>query len=200
MSRPPYLCLIAGLLLAAPAFSQWRTANVDGIVESGEYGNTANGTNQIGTNTSQTWYMTWDSTNLYVGITNANLSEAAVIYIGAGGSGTTTGENYDGTSFSSLPFQAQFVTYFKDGYNEYRKSSGGAWSGPTSNAETYASNSSSGPNTREIAIPWSAVTGGGIPSQFNFFGYLTSSGGYVYGQVPNDNTGAFIGTGAQYTQ
>ncbi|HEX3685445.1 MAG TPA: alpha-amylase family glycosyl hydrolase [Bryobacteraceae bacterium] len=201
MSRTHSACLIASLLLAAmPAFSQWKTANVDGIIESGEYGNTANGTNQIGTNTSQTWYMTWDATNLYVGITNANLSEAAVIYIGTGGSGTTTGENYDGTGFSSLPFAAQFVTYFKDGYNEYRTSSGGAWSGPTSNAETYASNSSSGPNTREIAIPWSAVTGGGIPSQFNFFGYLTSSGGYVYGEVPNDNTGGTIGTSAQYTQ
>src|SRR6201996_6970793 len=202
MSRTRSAHLIFCLLLsgALPAFSQWRTANVDGIIESGEYGNTANGTNQIGTNTSQTWYMTWDATNLYVGITNANLSEGAVIYIGTGGSGTTTGENYDGTGFASLPFPAQFVTYFKDGYNEYRTSSGGGWSGGTANAETYASNSNSGPNTREIAIPWSAVTGGGIPSQFNFFGYLTSSGGYVYGQVPNDNPQATIGTSATYTQ
>ncbi len=202
MSRTYSARLICCLLLAGavPAFSQWKTANVDGTIESGEYGNTSNGTNQISTNTSQTWYMTWDATNLYVGITNANLSEAAIIYIGTGGSGTTTGENYDGTGFSSLPFAAQFVTYFKDGYNEYRTSSGGAWSGPTANAETYASNSNSGPNTREIAIPWSAVTGGGIPSQFNFFGYLTSSGGYVYGQVPNDNPGATIGTSATYTQ
>ena len=192
-----FVLLAAG---AVPAFSQWGTATVDGTIQSGEYGNTANATNQIGTNTAQTWYMTWDSTNLYVGITNANLSEAAIIYIGTGGSGTTTGVNYDGTDFSSLPFAAQFVTYFKDGYNEYRTSSGGSWSNATANAETYASNANSGPNTRQIAIPWSAVTGGGIPSQFNFFGYVTSSGGYVYGQVPNDNPGATIGTSAQYTQ
>ena len=200
--KTPYVCLIGAAMLACalPAAAQWRTATVDGTIASGEYGNTANGTNQIGTNTSQTWYMTWDATNLYVGITNANLSEAAVIYIGTGGSGTTAGVNYDGTSFSSLPFAAQFVTYFKNGYNEYRTSSGGSWSGANSNQETYASNASSGPNTREIAIPWHAVTGGGIPSQFNFFGYLTSSGGYVYGQVPNDNPGATIGTSAQYTQ
>ena len=103
------------LALAAPSYAQWRTAKVDGIIESGEYGNAANGTNQIGTNTAQTWYMTWDSANLYVGITNANLSEPAVIYIGAGAGGTTTGFNYNGTSFSSLPFGARFVTFFKDG-------------------------------------------------------------------------------------
>src|SRR5581483_11443949 len=199
--KTPLFFVIAAAFVASihPSFAQWRTANVDGLIGSGEYGNTANATNQIGTNTSQTWYMTWDATNLYVGITTANLSEGAVIYIGTGGSGTTTGENYDGTSFSSLPFAAQFFTYFKDGYNEYRTSSGGAWSSPTSNAETYASNASGG-NTREIAIPWSAVTSGGIPAQFNFFGYLTSSGGYVYGQVPNDNPGQTIGTSAQYTQ
>ena len=184
--------------LTQPVFSQWKTPVIDGIIENGEYGNTQNGTNQIGTNTQQTWYMTWDSTNLYVGITNANLSEGAVIYIGTGASGTTTGTNYDNTDFSSLPFRASFVTYYKDGYREYRTSNGGAWSNPTTNYGAYASNSST--NTREVAIPWNAVTGGGLPPAFNFFGYLTSSGGYVYGQVPNDNPGGNIGTSAQYTQ
>jgi hypothetical protein len=46
--RTKCVCFVATFLLAAPAFSQWNTANVDGIIESGEYGNTANGTNQIG--------------------------------------------------------------------------------------------------------------------------------------------------------
>lgn len=193
-----FLICIVLIAFAQPAFSQWNTANVDGIIERDEYGNTTNGTNQIGTNTAQTWYMTWDATNLYVGITNASLSEAAVIYIGTGGSGTKTGNYYDGTNFSSLPFPAQYVTYFKDGYNEYRTSSGGPWSSPTANSEVYASNSSSR-NTREIAIPWSAITGGALPSSFLFFGYLTSSQGYVYGQVPNDNVGTNIGTSMQYT-
>ncbi|MGH9584476.1 MAG: glycoside hydrolase family 13 protein, partial [Bryobacteraceae bacterium] len=140
-----------------------------------------------------------DNTNLYVGITNANLSQGAVIYIGAGANGATMGENYDGTDFSSLPFPAQFVTYVKDGYREYRTSNGGSWSSPTANYGAYASNANNG-NTREVAIPWSAVTGAGLPAQFNFFGYLTSSGGYVYGQVPNDNLGQVIGTSAAYTQ
>ena len=193
-----------------PLHAQWATPNIDGTIEPGEYGNTTNGTNQIGTGSGQTWYMTWDATNLYVGITNANLSEAAVIYIdanplnppngGTNANGSLSGFNYDGTDFASLPFRAQFVTYFKDGYNEYRNSNGsGGWGNQTSNYGSYASNSMNG-NTREFAMPWAAITGGGIPSSFLFFGYLTSSGGYVYGQVPNDNGGANIGTSATYTQ
>ena len=121
-----------------PLHAQFATPVIDGVIEPGEYGNTTNGTNQIATNTAQTWYMTWDATNLYVGITNANLSEAAVIYIdanplnppagGTNANGSLAGFNYDGTDFASLPFRAQFVTYFKDGYNEYRNSNGsGGW-------------------------------------------------------------------------
>lgn len=191
--------MLAALLgLAGPVRSQWNTPVIDGLIGSGEYGNTANGANQLGTNTSQTWYMTWDATNLYVGIMNANLSEAAIVYIGAGGSGTMTGQTYDGTGFVSLPFPAQCVTYFKDGYTEYRTFNSGAWGNATANTLNYASNSAT--STREIAIPWSAITGRAIPVSFNFFGYLTSSGGYVFGQVPNDNAGGNIGTSAQYTQ
>ena len=142
----------AAIFLAACSISlkaQFNTPAVDGIIEPGEYGNTQNGTNQIGTNTSQTWYMTWDATNLYVGITNANLSEAAVIYIdanpvnppngGTNANGNLTGFNYDGEEIATLPFRAQFVTYFKDGYNEYRNSDGnGNWTNPVSNYGTYA--------------------------------------------------------------
>ena len=194
-----FILITAVIIFAVilPASAQWATPTVDGSIATGEYG-TSNSLSNAG-NTGQTWYMTWDSTNLYVGIVNANLSEGAVIYIGTGTSGATSGNNYDGTSFSSLPFPAQFVTYFKDGYREYRTFSGGAWSAPTANYGAYASNGSN-QNTRELAIPWSAITGSGIPSSFNFFGYLTSSGGYVYGQAPSDNPGTFIGTSATYTQ
>ncbi len=198
--------LLACLLLCGPAQGQWATPGIDGTIGAGEYGSN-NQLNNAG-NTGQTWYMTWDATNLYVGITNANLSEGAVIYIepnppspvtgGTNADGNLTGFNYDGASFSSLPFRARFVTYFKDGYREYRNSDGGGnWSGPTSFYGSYASN---GSGVREVAIPWSGITGGGIPSSFVFFGYLTSPGGYVYGNAPSDNPGAFIGTSATYTQ
>jgi glycosidase len=188
-----FIVLLCGAIF--PLDAQWSTPTVDGAIEAGEYGSA----NSVGTSTQQTWYMTWDSQNLYIGITNANLAEGAVLYIGTGGSGTSAGQNYDGTDFASLPFPAQFVTYFKDGYREYRTSNGGAWSSPTANFGAYASNASNG-NTRELAIPWAAVTGGGLPEAFDFFGYLTSSGGYVYGQIPNDNPGQVIGTSATYTQ
>ncbi len=209
------LAFLLTLLAAAPAWGQWTTPIIDGSIGSGEYGSN-NSLNNAG-NTGQTWYMTWDANNLYVGIVNANLSEAAVIYVTgnpqnpvtccSNADGNLTGLNYDGTDFSSLPFRAKFVTYLKgdtvnniDVYREYRNSDGsGNWTSATAYYGSYASNPAN-TNTREVAIPWTAINSGGIPSSFVFFGYLTSSGGYVYGQAPSDNPGAFIGTSATYTQ
>ena len=206
------LAFVLTVLVAAvtPVRAQWATPTIDGNIAPGEYG-TNNSLANAG-NTSQTWYMTWDASNLYVGIVNANLAEGAVIYLTgnpqnpptccSNTDGNLTGFNYDNTDFAALPFRAKFVTYVKNGYREYRNSDGnGGWTAPTSNYGQYADNSSNG-NTREVAIPWSASTGGaGIPSSFVFFGYLTSSGGYIYGQVPTDNSiGAFAGTSASATQ
>jgi glycosidase len=195
------------LFLCGSAQGQWTTPTIDGSIGSGEYG-LNNQLNNAG-NTGQAWYMTWDATNLYVGITNANLAEGGVLYVepnppspvtgGTNANGSLVGFNYDGADFSSLPFRAQFVTYFKDGYREYRRSDGlGGWSSQTANYGSFAESGTG--NVREVAIPWAAITGGTIPSSFVFFGYLTSSGGYVYGQAPSDNAGAFIGTSATYTQ
>jgi len=201
------IAIFAGV--SVPASAQWNTPTIDGAIATGEYG--TNNSLQNAGNTGQTWYMTWDASNLYVGIVNANLAEGAVIYVTgnpqnpptccSNSDGNLTGFNYDGTDFSSLPFRAKFVTYFKDGYREYRNFDGsGNWGTQTANYGAYASNSSN-LNTREVAIPWNAITGGaGIPSSFVFFGYLTSSSGYVYGQAPSDNPGTFIGTSATYTQ
>jgi glycosidase len=201
--------LVVLCVAVAPLSAQWNTPTIDGFIAPGEYGSN-NSLSNAG-NTGQTWYMTWDSANLYVGIVNANLSEGAVIYVSgnpqspptccSNADGNLTGFNYDGTDFSSLPFRAKFVTYVKDGYREYRNFDGnGNWGSQTANYGAYASNSSNA-NTREVAIPWSAITGGGIPSSFVFFGYLTSSGGYIYGQVPTDNNiSGFVGTSASATQ
>ena len=191
-----------------PVCAQWATPTIDGAITPGEYG--ANNSLANAGNTGQTWSMTWDQNNLYVGIVNANLSEGAVIYVTGNpqtpatccgnADGNLTGFNYDNANFSSLPFRAKFVTYFKNGYREYRASDGlGGWTPPTSYYGSYADNSSN-TNTREVAIPWAAITGGGIPSSFVFFGYLVSGGGYIYGQAPTDNPGAFVGTSATATQ
>ncbi len=198
------------IVSVAPVSAQWATPTIDGSIAPGEYGSNNELDNAGGT--GQTWYMTWDANNLYVGIVNANLSEGAVIYVAgnpqnpptccSNADGNLTGFNYDGSDITSLPFRAKFVTYVKNGYREYRNSDGsGGWTGPTSNYGQYADNPSSGPNTREVAIPWSAITsGGGLPSSFVFFGYLTSSGGYIYGQAPTDNNigGVGHGTATQY--
>jgi len=132
--RTPLLSLIriaTVIVLTLPASAQWNTPAIDGSIGTGEY--STNNSLQNAGNTGQTWYTTWDATNLYLAVVNTNLAEGAVVYVGTGGSGSTAGNAYDGTNFSSLPFPAQFVTYFKDGYREYRTSNGGGWSGPTAN-------------------------------------------------------------------
>jgi glycosidase len=193
--------LLALALAVSPAVAQFATPAIDGAIGANEYGTN----NSVSTATAQTWYMTWDDTNLYVAVTNANLAEGAVVYIGTrqispprGGTnaeGNLSGFTYDGTGFSALPFRANFVTYFKDGYREYRTSDGaGGWSGATANYGAYASGAG---NVRELAIPWAAT--GARPASFLFFVYLTSSGGYVYGQAPGENAGAFIGTSAAWS-
>lgn len=202
------LVLVVVSVASAPVWAQWATPAIDGSIAPGEYGND-NSLSNAG-NTGQTWNMTWDATNLYIGIENANLSEGAVIYVTANPQnpptccsntdGNLTGFPYDNTDFSSLPFRAKFVTYVKDGYREYRNFDGtGFWGVATPFFGSYASNS--GNLTREVAIPWSGITGGGgIPSSFVFFGYLTSGGGFVFGQVPTDNNiSGFIGTSATAT-
>ncbi len=171
------LLLTLSLLACSPAWGQWATPTIDGSIGAGEYG--SNNSLANAGDTGQTWYMTWDATNLYVGIVNANLSEAAVIYITGNpqnpatccsdADGNLTGFSYDGTSFASLPFRAKFVTYVKTDYREYRNSDGvGGWTGATSYYGSYADNSGN-TNTREVAIPWTAINAAGIPSSFVFF-------------------------------
>jgi hypothetical protein len=198
VSKIQYVLRSAALLLGVAAAGTASAVTVDGTIGSNEYGPN----NSIGTSTTQTWYMAWDTSNLYVGISNANTGEGAVLYLdshptnpptgGTNASGNLNGFNsYDGTS-GTLPFRSNFVTYFKDGYQEFRAPDGsGGWSNPTNNFSTpaYGNYASTSGSNREIAIPWADVTGSGIPKSFLFFGYLTSSTSYIYGQIPQDNPG-----------
>jgi hypothetical protein len=177
---------------------------VDGVISAGEYGVQTDGQNQQTTDAGTTWTMTWTDAGLYVGIATANLNEAAVLYVGPGAvaasagsasDGTPSGYQYDNTKVTSLPFRAGFVAYFKSGYHEYRIWDGvSAWGAAYTSGVSYAESG----NVREIAIPWTDISAAGRPASFAWAGYVTSSGGYVYGQMPPDDPGASIGLTATF--
>ena len=73
------LLVIVSLAASTCLWAQWATPTIDGSIGNGEYG-TNNQLNNAG-NTGQTWYMTWDANNLYVGIVNANIFEGRVLYV-----------------------------------------------------------------------------------------------------------------------
>ena len=147
------LALIVTVLMVAAASvsAQFATPTIDGFIAPGEYGSN-NSLSNAG-NTGQTWYMTWDSNYLYVGIVNANIYEGGVLYIKpnpqnplsccSNADGNLSGFNYDNEQFTTLPFRASFVTYFKNGYREFRTADGfGNWSGATAHYGQYADNQS----------------------------------------------------------
>jgi len=110
MRSTPLLSLIriaTVIVLTLPASAQWNTTAIDGSIGTGEYG-TNNSLRNAG-NTGQTWYMTWDATNLYLAVVNANLAEGAVVYVGTGGSGSTTRtrgrQRFPGSPSPAVEFQ-----------------------------------------------------------------------------------------------
>lgn len=203
-----FLLTVLMLLRSAPANALFTTPVVDGVINAGEYGSHVDGQNQQSSG-GTIWYMTWDNTNLYVGISGAAIGDGAVVYIDKnpiapinGGNstyGTLVGQAYDGTNLAALQFRADFIAYFKTNSQEYRTASGDNWS----NAVHFGKDAykDDGPSqVREISIPWSSITGSGRPASFAWFGYVTSSSGSVYGQVPVENLNGNIGTAARYTR
>lgn len=171
--------------------SVWETPTCDGVVSAAEYGGSQN---QYTTAGGQTWSMTWDGSNLYVAIESAKVGEAAVMYLGVASSTITTGQTYDSTNYASLTFDPSAVFYAKDTYNEVRLASGSSWGAATSSALTFCGTGT----TRELVVPWSALGLKSIASDFRWVGYVTSSTGYVYGQLPETLPGGFIGTSATF--
>lgn len=168
------------------------TPTCDGVVSAAEYG----GAFHVTTSGSQTWYVGWDATNLYIGLDNATLTEAAILYVGYSGSGLMTAQVYDGTG-GSLPFAADGVVYAKSGYQESRIGSidaGTSWgTADTTSVQFCASGS-----TRELVIPWTALHASSVPWPFDFLAYATSGSGFVYGQIPTTNPSGNIGTSATF--
>jgi hypothetical protein len=184
------------------ANAQFTTPTIDGSIGVNEYGTHTNGQNQS-TNGSVVWYMTWDNTNLYIAISGANVTEGAVVYlnkdtrtnspiqrVGTPTEGTLVGQAYDGVSYAQLQFSADIVLYFKDGYREFRTADGSnGWSTATTGFGSYASSGS----VREVSIPWTSINASGRPDEFHWMGFVTSSGGFVYGELPEANSSGNIG-------
>jgi len=177
---------------AADGGSMWNSPTCDGTISAGEYGGASNQT----TSGTQTWYMTWDATYLYVGLTVADVTQPTVIYVGFSGGGVQNGQTYDGTG-GTLSFLADGVVYAKHGYNEVRTpdADAGTWPNQTTSAITFCDD---GQTTREEKIPWSALGSTSIPSAFRFIGYAIGSNAFVYGQIPTSNPGGTIGTSANF--
>jgi trimeric autotransporter adhesin len=178
--------------------AQFATPNPDGTVNANEYGNHTNGVNRQ-VSGGQNWYMTWDNTNLYIAVEAANNAEALVLYLdanpqldprgGTDANGNLTGQAYDNTNFSGLPFRADLVLYVKNGYSERRTANGtGGWSTATTPGVTAGFNAAN----REFSLPWSSV--GGRPAAFNWFGYITSASGFIFGEMPAANPSGSLGT------
>ncbi|MEJ7708692.1 MAG: hypothetical protein WKF84_02270 [Pyrinomonadaceae bacterium] len=206
MLRPISLMLLL-LLCRFSVDAQIAAPKIDGIVSPAEYGSLREGENTKISGGAQ-WFMTWDNTHLYIAITGSNPAHAAVIYMdfdtpaanqrALKSQGTSVGYLFEISAVKQLPFNADFVAYFKNDRREYRKASPRrnslpAWGVPVKNFGAYAFAIGT---TREISIPWAAITGGVRPAAFNFFGYLVMTDGFVYGQVPAENARGRISTTA----
>lgn len=172
--------------------SVWKSPTCDGTISANEYGSASN---QYTTAGGQVWYQTWDATNLYVALTNANVAEATVFYVGYTGNGLMSGQTYDSTAPGSLIFKADAVIYAKDGYNEARRVVNSAWGAATASVITFCKG---GGTTRELVIPWAALGTNVIPASFRWAGYNTSAGGFVYAQMPETNPAGNIGTNTAF--
>ena len=167
--------------------SSFVAPTCDGVIGPNEYGGVGN---QAASSSGQTWLMTWDSTNLYVAIEGANINEGSILYLTPPGAGTTTGELYDSTKVTTLPFSAQLAVYAHDGYTEARLPSGTGWGAPNTTAVRLCDNATM--QVREEVIPWSLLLG--MPASFGWTGYLAANGntnpnGFIYGQMPTTNPG-----------
>jgi len=185
--------------------AQFNTPTVDGTITAGEYGTHTNGVNQQ-TQGAQVWYMTWDNTNLYVGVSNANTAEGTVMYFdtdvlapinsGVNANGTLIGQAYDNTNFANLPFRADLVLYVNNGYREFRtRNLTNGWTTATTAFGTYAE---TGGNVREFSIPWSSFPIGSRPAGFAWFGYVTSTAGNAYTTMPIANPTGTTGLTARW--
>jgi hypothetical protein len=121
------------VLLSQSSYAQWTTPTIDAVNDG--VGNYPNNYTSGATN----WALTWNNTDLFVCINNANQSEPVSIYLdvdpivpvngGANANGTLVGLNYDGyTTRPNLPFRADICIYAHNGYREiFRRDGANGW-------------------------------------------------------------------------
>ncbi len=179
------------ILLPGLASAQYigTAPNRNGTIVGGEYGTHSDGANQ-NTNGGNITFITWDATNLYIAVSGPSAANAPMVFYldkdpqvpvnsGTNSNGNLTGQSYDNTQHTVLPFRADLVMYVKSGYREYRTANGsGGWSGATTAFGSYGSAST----VQEFNIAWSAI--GGIPASFNFFCYNVLNGSSIQGLQP----------------
>ncbi len=128
--------LIVGLAAMAwggEGYGQFTTSTIDATFDgAGIYPNNL-------TSGTTTWYLTWNNTDLFVFIQNANETEPVSIFLdvdpvvpvngGTNTDGTLNGLNYDGyTTAPNLPFRADILIYAHNGYREiFRRNGSGGW-------------------------------------------------------------------------
>ena len=110
-----------------------------------------------------TFYITWDATNLYIGLEDVNVDTNGVffVYFDTVAGGTTTGQNWNGTH--TLPFAADYaIAADADGNIGWLNESGGTWNWTNYPYGKYVGWTDV-PNS-ELEVPWSAM---GSPTQMS---------------------------------
>ena len=164
-------------LVTLPMFGQYQTPTVDGVIESGEYAHH-----------SGNWYLTWDATWLYIGVTGNAAGSAESVYLDidplstpAGGSdtnGSLTGraDSADGpvtALTATLPFRADARMVFSQAGGEYRLRDGaGGWGSDDNNPGNFVPIRDETTGDFEAKIRWGVLPGlSGVPSSFAWLAY-----------------------------
>lgn len=159
----------------------------------------------IGGTSGTTWYFTWDSTNLYIGLTagdvdDNNANKWLIVYIDSdpqqvptAGTGTQTGILYN-TQQPGLPFTANYHFRWRSNNSftsleQYTGSWGNVtWGGSAFQSGTYF----------EASIPWSSL---GNPDQIHLVGCMINEqpfNEYTYFMVPNTNVEGYDANFSEY--
>lgn len=183
-----FMATACWLAFSPSSNAQYNSPTLDGNITAGEYGDHSNGVNQQ-TSSSITWFMTWDATNLYFAVSGyTNDNDALNVYLDTnpatvvnGGTGSTTGANYDGVQ-PTLPFSGDWFFYVKAGYEDVVQYTGGSWinQGGLFVDKFY----NDGGDILECRVAWSTI--GGKPAAMNWHGCLSYSTG-TFSPVPNAN-------------